>query len=82
MGSNTEIEVRRRKNNDWIRDDDQPAPIKTNEYFEGFQEQYITILQRGVDPYSPKYVNQFGLGKIVGYIDENRIIIASSNSFN
>ena len=82
LGSETEIEVRRRKNNDWIRDDDQPASIKTNEYFEGFQEQYITILQRGVDPYSPKYVNQFGLGKIFGYNDENRIIITASTRLN
>jgi len=34
--------------------------------FENIENQYILILQRGVDPYSPKYVNEFNVGPIFG----------------
>jgi hypothetical protein len=36
------------------------------QYFEGYQNQYILILQRGVDPYSPKYENKYQIGTIFG----------------
>ena len=57
-------------------------PYSPSDYFEGFENQYITILQRGVDPYSPKYVNQYGLGKIFGFNDENSITITATTRLN
>ena len=36
------------------------------QYFNGGGEQYILILQRGVDPYSPKYTNEYSLGNLFG----------------
>ncbi len=36
------------------------------EYFDDAQGQYILILQRGVDPYSPKYTNEYRLGTLFG----------------
>ena len=36
------------------------------DYFEAFQTQYVLVLQRGVDPYSPVYRNEYSLGNIFG----------------
>jgi len=49
----------------WIVDG---VPINFNafNYFEDAQNQYILVLQRGVDPYSPKYVNEYSLGTLFG----------------
>ena len=65
----------------WGRSKGVPFSI-TSSYFDGFQEQYITILQRGVDPYSPKYTNQYGLGKIFGFNDESAVTITASTRLN
>ena len=35
-------------------------------YFDGYSNQYILILQRGVDPYSPLYRNEYSLGTLFG----------------
>lgn len=35
-------------------------------YFEGFMNQYVLILQRGVDPYSPLFENKYNLGVLFG----------------
>jgi len=42
--------------------------VKLNplQQFENYQDQYVLILQRGVDPYSPKYVNEYDLSVIFG----------------
>lgn len=40
--------------------------LKFRDYFEDFNNQYILILQRGVDPYSPKYTNEYSVGAIFG----------------
>ena len=50
------------------------------EFFDGGQEQYILVLQRGVDPYSPKYVNEYSLGNLFGTneSDPNWIITAET----
>jgi hypothetical protein len=40
------------------------------EYFTDGDSQYILVLQRGVDPYSPKYTNEYSLGNLFG-TDEN-----------
>lgn len=53
-----------------------------SETFEGFNDQYITIFQRGVDPYSPRYPNQYGIGKIFGLNNENDLIITASTRLN
>lgn len=44
--------------------------ISPYEYFSEGENQYILILQRGVDPYSPKYVNEYSIGNLFG-TDEN-----------
>jgi len=49
--------------------------VPYSEIFDRFGEQYIVILQRGVDPYSPVYENKYGLGKLFGYTDEDAITI-------
>jgi hypothetical protein len=40
--------------------------LKASDYFSDFQSQYVLVLQRGVDPYSPKYKNEYSLGDIFG----------------
>jgi hypothetical protein len=47
-----------------------------------FKEQKILILQRGVDPYSPKYTNQYGIGKILGYPNEDDVIVTGNTRLN
>jgi hypothetical protein len=46
------------------RDDD--FLINPMSAFTEMGEQYILVLQRGVDPYSPKYTNEYRLGRIFG----------------
>jgi hypothetical protein len=36
------------------------------EYYSDIASQYILVLQRGVDPYSPKYVQKYQLGNLFG----------------
>lgn len=38
-----------------------------SKYFEGYMDQYVLILQRGVDPYSPLLENKYNLGVLFGY---------------
>lgn len=52
------------------------------EYYNNYTDEVILILQRGVDPYSPKYLNQFGIGKILGYPNEDDIIIQTPTRVN
>ena len=40
--------------------------LKASDYYSDFQNQYVLVLQRGVDPYSPKYKNEYCLGDIFG----------------
>jgi hypothetical protein len=47
-----------------------------------FSSQKVVILQRGVDPYSPQYVNRFGIGKILGYANEDDVVITASTRLN
>jgi hypothetical protein len=39
--------------------------------FTDSENQYILILQRGVDPYSPKYVNEYKLGNLFGKSEDD-----------
>ena len=50
--------------------------------FENFNKQYIVILQRGVDPYSPKFVNKYGIGRLFGSSDPNAITITAETRLN
>ena len=43
-------------------------PLK---YLEDYDAQYILILQRGVDPYSPLYVNEYKLGELFGTTEDD-----------
>ena len=36
------------------------------EFYLDYQTQYILILQRGVDPYSPKYINEYDISILLG----------------
>jgi hypothetical protein len=50
--------------------------------FEGYDSQYILILQRGVDPYSPLYTNKYGIGKILGLANEDDVIVTTKSRIN
>lgn len=45
---------------------------------ENIENKYVLILQRGVDPYSPKYENQYRLGNIFGKNIDDIVITAST----
>lgn len=51
--------------------------------FSDIENQYILILQRGVDPYSPKYTNEYRLGRIFGKnIDDTELTITAQTRLN
>jgi hypothetical protein len=56
--------------------------ISYKDYFEGFDNQYVTILQRGVDPYSPVYNNEYGVGALFGFTNNNQITFTASTRIN
>lgn len=57
--------------------------LKFRDYFDDFDNQYILILQRGVDPYSPKYVNEYKLGSIFGStIDDPKFTFTAQTRLN
>lgn len=58
------------------------ATYDYEDIFDGFDDQYILILQRGVDPYSPLYKNKYGVGKLFGYSSENAISFTAETRLN
>ena len=51
--------------------------------FEDIENQYILILQRGVDPYSPTYKNVYSLGRLFGSnIDDPNFIVTADTRVN
>jgi hypothetical protein len=52
------------------------------EYFQNIENQYVIVIQRGVDPYSPEYTNKYGLGKIFGYDNEDQISLSLNTKLN
>ena len=54
--------------------------IYHKDIFEGWNDQFILILQRGVDPYSPKYANEYNLGKIFGFDENNPNFTITANT--
>jgi hypothetical protein len=65
----------------YSRDDD--FLINPLSVFDDIDSQYILILQRGVDPYSPKYVNEYNVGKLFGKsIDDPNFIFTAETRTN
>jgi hypothetical protein len=57
--------------------------ISPLDVFSDIEDQFILILQRGVDPYSPKYNNQYSLGAIFGKnIDDIDLVITAQTRVN
>jgi hypothetical protein len=50
--------------------------------FSNFAEQKVLILQRGVDPYSPKLPNRYGIGQIMGWSNPDDVIITGMTRMN
>lgn len=53
-----------------------------SEVFKDFNQQYLVILQRGVDPYSPKIVNKYGLGHLFGSSNADAITVTAETRVN
>ena len=47
-----------------------------------FAEQKVLILQRGVDPYSPKLPNRYGIGQIMGWTNPDAVVITGMTRMN
>ena len=57
--------------------------ISPLDQYDGFGNQFILILQRGVDPYSPLFENEYKLGKIFGKdIDDNTLTVSVQTRIN
>ena len=56
--------------------------IKTRDFYDGFDNQYILILQRGVDPYSPLYTNRYGIGSLFGLSNTNSLTFTAQTRLN
>ena len=65
----------RRNDNDFL--------ISPLDAFSDIENQYILILQRGVDPYSPKYTNEYRLGRLFGKnIDDTELTFTAQTRLN
>jgi hypothetical protein len=56
--------------------------INPLQQYQNYSGQTILILQRGVDPYSPQYDNKYGIGKILGFPNEDDVIITAQTRLN
>jgi|688.fasta_scaffold10768_6 hypothetical protein len=52
------------------------------QFYDNYTDEIILILQRGVDPYSPKYTNKYGIGKILGLPSEDDLTIEVETRMN
>lgn len=80
LNSSTEIYWSRRDLGNWVSQT--ALNIKTRDFFSGFDDQYILILQRGVDPYSPLYVNRYGIGSILGLPNTDSLTFTAQTRLN
>jgi hypothetical protein len=80
FSSDTDIIWNRRTGGSWGSTSVSTYPVSTT--FVDFDKQFILILQRGVDPYSPNYTNKYGIGKLLGYPNENDFVITASTRLN
>ena len=58
------------------------STLTTSDVFADFGNQYITIIQRGVDPYSPLFINRYGIGKLLGFDNEDDLVITAKTKLN
>jgi hypothetical protein len=73
----------RRKRNTLGYSDDGNLLISPLSVLENVDNQYVLILQRGVDPYSPMYENEYKLGRLFGKnIDDPNLTITASTRLN
>jgi hypothetical protein len=64
LSANTELISWRREGTKYVSKSIRTySPI---DFVDGVQDQYILVLQRGVDPYSPRYVQEYRLGNLFG----------------
>jgi hypothetical protein len=80
LDSSTTIEWSRRDFGNWVSQT--ALNVKTRDFFNGFEDQYVLILQRGVDPYSPLYVNRYGIGNLFGLGSENTLTFTAQTRLN
>ncbi len=65
------------------RRNDKDFLISPLDAFSDIENQFILILQRGVDPYSPKYTNEYRLGRLFGKnIDDEDLTITAQTRLN
>jgi hypothetical protein len=65
------------------RRNDKDFLISPLDAFSDIENQYILILQRGVDPYSPKYTNEYRLGRLFGKnIDDTELTFTAQTRLN
>ena len=57
---------------------EQTYQLKPSDYFDDFDNQYILILQRGVDPYSPKFKNVYSLGTLFNKLPNDIVVTADT----
>jgi len=85
LNSSMRIEMREKGDRRFLEPGDRNGRVDTYKFkdtFENFDQQYILILQRGVDPYSPLYKNKYGIGKILGLPTENSIQVVTKTRLN
>lgn len=56
-------------------------PLQAYKYFADIDNKYITVIQRGVDPYSPKYQNKYDLSNIFG-LQDNELVVTVQSRLN
>jgi len=61
--------------------DESPYQYNPFELIDNVENKYILILQRGVDPYSPKYVNEYKIGNILG-LNTGDIVFTANTRIN
>ena len=82
LSARSRIFLRRKRDTFGYRDDGNLL-ISPLSVLENLDNQYILILQRGVDPYSPKYDNEYKLGRIFGKnIEDSSLTITASTRLN
>jgi hypothetical protein len=85
LNSKMTIEMREKGDRRFLEPGDRNGRTDTYSFkdtFENFDQQYILILQRGVDPYSPLYKNKYGIGKILGLPNEDDIQVVTNTRLN
>lgn len=79
LSANTEVVSWRESGNNSFRSESVRNYIPID-FVEGIQEQYVLVLQRGVDPYSPRYTQEYSIGNLfgTGESDQNFIFTAQT----